>query len=120
MKSSNVQRRFPLTVWLNGRSWVQEQLGKMLEKVALSIENAIPVTLELRSRQTSNLHSTPFLPGVQGHRFRPHTIWRGNLIAGCLVRVIEIVREALADNVIFTKRYPNEQGPLIGKGYLLS
>jgi len=58
---------------LVGSIWVRECLGTMLEKVALSIKNDIPVSLQLRSRQTSSWNTMAFSPGARGHRFRSST-----------------------------------------------
>jgi len=62
---------------LVGSSWVREHLGNMLEGVVLSIKNNIPVSLQLRSRQTSSWNTMAFSPGAQGHRFRSPTLCLG-------------------------------------------
>lgn len=85
-------RYFELIRYLTDRAWVQEHLQCMLDDVGFSLECDIPIVLHLRNRSKANWTRKQFIPGPHGRRFR------------CLIRVIEIIMQSLANNDIITKR----------------
>ena len=83
-------------------AWVREHLQSMLENVSLALEHDMPVTLQLRNRHNANWTTKNYTPGPRGHHFRIRPDVSADI--GCLVRVVEIIIQALMNNVIITKR----------------
>ena len=87
--------------------WVLAHLQSMLDDAICALENNMPLVLHLRNRHRARWTETPFTTGSRGHRFR--TYFSCYINQGCLTRVIEIIIEALNNNVIITKRYDSCQ-----------
>jgi hypothetical protein len=86
------------------RTWVQEKLQAMLDNITLSLELDMPVSISLRNRDNSSWTTTEFIPGTRSHRFRTLRKYFTYSDLGCLVRVIEVILEALRNENIVTKR----------------
>lgn len=97
--------------------WVLAHLQSMLDDAICALENNMPLVLHLRNRHRARWIETPFTTGPRGRRFR--TSFSCHIDQGCLTRVIEIIIEALNNNIIITKRY-NSCRRLIGGIFIIA